>query len=241
MIEAIDLTKKYEDSVLALNRLNLKVKEGEIYCLLGANGAGKTTTINLFLNLIEPTSGVARINGIDVAKNPLEAKKYLAYIPENVRLYSNFTARQNLEFFTQIAGKSDIGKEDYAKAIEKVGLPKSVLKQKVKAFSKGMIQKVAIAIALLKNAKALLLDEPTSGLDPKAASDFVGLLHELQKEGRAILMSTHDIFRAKEIATKAGILVEGSLILEKTKEELEHENLEKLYLSYVGMKSKCSN
>ena len=99
MLQAIDLTKRYEDGLLALDALSLKVKEGEIFCLLGANGAGKTTTINLFLNFIEPTSGQALINGIDVDKDPLEAKKYVSYVSENVMLYGNFTARQNPSTF----------------------------------------------------------------------------------------------------------------------------------------------
>lgn len=102
MLQAIDLTKRYEDGLLALDHLSLEVKEGEIFCLLGANGAGKTTTINLFLNFIDPTDGAALINGIDVAKNPLEAKKYVSYVSENVMLYGNFTARQNLDFFARL-------------------------------------------------------------------------------------------------------------------------------------------
>src|SRR6266478_3612548 len=106
-IQAIELSKRYEDGHLALNRLNLTVESGQIYCLLGANGAGKTTTINLFFNFIEPTSGTALINGIDCTKNPVEAKRYAAYIPENVMLYGNFTARQNLEFFTKLSARND--------------------------------------------------------------------------------------------------------------------------------------
>src|SRR5262245_48387099 len=107
MIEANELTKRYEDGLLALDALNLNVLPGQIYCLLGANGAGKTTTINLFLNFIEPTSGSARINGIDVSAQPLLAKQNLAYVSENVMLYGNFTARQNLDFFARLGGKTD--------------------------------------------------------------------------------------------------------------------------------------
>ncbi|VAW21220.1 ABC transporter, ATP-binding protein, partial [hydrothermal vent metagenome] len=104
MLQTIELSKRYEDNILALDTLNLEVKPGEIFCLLGANGAGKTTTINLFLNFIEPTSGQALINGIDVTKEPLETKKYVSYVSENVMLYGNFTARQNLDFFAKLGG-----------------------------------------------------------------------------------------------------------------------------------------
>lgn len=233
MIQATDLTKRYEDGLLALDHLNLDVQPGQIYALLGANGAGKTTTINLFFNFIEPTSGTAKINNIDCARNPLDAKKHAAYVSENVMLYGNFTARQNLDFFTKLAGRKDLKKEDYHMVMRQVGLPERAFEQRLKTFSKGMRQKLGIAIAILKQAKALLLDEPTSGLDPKAAADFVDLLLRLKSEGKAILMSTHDIFRAKEIADRVGIMKEGVLIMEKTNAELEGEDLEKLYLKYM--------
>jgi len=233
MIQAIDLTKRYEDGLLALDHLNLNILPGQIYCLLGANGAGKTTTINLFFNFIEPTGGSALLNGVDCTKNPLDAKKYAAYVSENVMLYGNFTARQNLDFFTKLAGRKDLKKEDYYMVMRQVGLPERAFEQRVKTFSKGMRQKLGIAIAILKKAPALLLDEPTSGLDPKAAAEFVELLLALRREGKAILMSTHDIFRAKEIADVVGIMKEGVLIMEKTKEQLEAEDLEKLYLKYM--------
>jgi len=233
MIQAIDLTKRYEDGLLALDHLNLDIQPGQIYALLGANGAGKTTTINLFFNFIEPTSGTAKISGIDCTKNPLDAKKHAAYVSENVMLYGNFTARQNLDFFTKLAGRKDLKKEDYHMVMREVGLPERAFEQRVKTFSKGMRQKLGIAIAILKQAAALLLDEPTSGLDPKAAADFIDLLLKLKGEGKAMLISTHDIFRAKEIADRVGIMKEGILISEKTKEDLEHEDLEKLYLKYM--------
>lgn len=233
MLEAIDLTKRYEDGYLALDHLNLMVEPGKIFCLLGANGAGKTTTINLFLNFIEPTSGVAKINNVDVTKNPLEAKKYVSYVSENVMLYGNFTARQNLDFFTKLGGRNNLGKDEYYQVLRRVGLQEKAFEQRVKAFSKGMRQKLGIAIAITKNAPAILLDEPTSGLDPKAGSEFQELLRQLREEGKAILMSTHDIFRAKEIADTVAIMKEGRLVMKKSISELEKEDLEQLYLSYM--------
>jgi len=233
MIQAIDLTKRYEDGHLALDHLNLTIKQGQIYCLLGANGAGKTTTINLFFNFIEPTSGTAKINDIDCTTRPREAKKFAAYVSENVMLYGNFTARQNLDFFTKLSGWKDLHNEDYYKVMRQVGLPERSFDQRVKIFSKGMRQKLGIAIAILKHAPALILDEPTSGLDPKAAAEFVELLLKLRDEGKAILMSTHDLFRSKEIADVVGIMKEGILIMEKSKADLQYEDLSKLYLKYM--------
>lgn len=233
MIEAIDLTKRYEDGLLALDALNLEVRAGEIYCLLGANGAGKTTTINLFLDFIQPTSGAALINGVDVTTHPLDAKKYVSYVSENVTMYGNLTARQNLDFFARLAGASGLKRDDYYMVLREVGLQEKAFEQKVKQFSKGMRQKVGIAIAIIKNAPAILLDEPTSGLDPKAGAEFLEILNELRRQGKAILMSTHDIFRAKEIADRVGIMKEGRKVMERTREGLEHEDLPALYLDYM--------
>ena len=233
MISAIDLTKRYEDGVLALDHLNLTVGPGEIFCLLGANGAGKTTTINLMLDFIPPTEGTATINGIDVTSDPLEAKKYVSYLSENVMLYGNFTARQNLDFFTRLGGKKNVPREDYYDCMRRVGLPERAFEQRVKEFSKGMRQRLGIAIVIMKDAPAILLDEPTSGLDPRGGADFVETLAELRDEGKAIFMSTHDIFRARQFADRAGIMKEGRLVMVKTREELDQENLEKIYLDYM--------
>ena len=233
MLEAINLSKRYEDNYLALDSLNLKVEKGEIFSLLGANGAGKTTTINLFLNFIDPTDGKALINGIDATKDPLEAKKHVSYVSENVMLYGNFNALQNLDFFTRLSGVTDLKKDDYFAVMRRVGLQEKAFEQKVKSFSKGMRQKLGIAIAITKNSEAILLDEPTSGLDPKAGNEFQELLKELRQEGKAILMSTHDIFRAKDVADKVGIMKTGTLVMRKDKDELANENLEALYLKYM--------
>lgn len=234
MIEAIQLTKRYEDGVLALDGLDLKVNPGEMYCLLGENGAGKTTTINLFLNFIEPTSGSALINGIDVTRNPLKAKEYLVYLPENVMLYGNFSARQNLDFFARLVGKRNLKKKDYYDLMSDIGLPEKAFEQSVKGFSKGMRQKLGLAICMIKDSPALLLDEPTAGLDPASAADLMNLLKRLRDEGKGILMPTHDIFRTRETADRVGILKQGRKIAEFTREELAHEDLERIYLDYMA-------
>ncbi|HUU28907.1 MAG TPA: ABC transporter ATP-binding protein [archaeon] len=233
MLQAIDLTKRYEDDLLALDKLSLEVKEGETFCLLGANGAGKTTTINLFLNFIEPTGGQVLINGIDVAQNPLEAKKYISYVSENVMLYGNFTARQNLNYFARLGGKRELKKEDYYMYMRNIGLTDNAFEMRVKNFSKGMRQKLGITIAIIKDAPNILLDEPTAGLDPKAAAEFIKIISGLRDSGKSIIMCTHDIFRAREIADRIGIMKAGRLVMSRTREEFLGDDLEQIYMDYM--------
>jgi ABC-2 type transport system ATP-binding protein len=233
MLQAIDLTKRYEDQQLALDALNLEIREGEIFFLLGANGAGKTTTINLFLNFIEPTGGKALINGIDVTKEPLESKKFVSYVSENVMLYGNFTARQNLDFFAKLGGKTHLTKDDYYMRMREVGLQEDAFEKKIKTFSKGMRQKVGLTIAIIKDAPNILLDEPTAGLDPKAAAELMQILVNLKRQGKSIFMCTHDIFRAKSIADRVGIMKEGRLVMVRTREEFLEDDLEKIYMDYM--------
>jgi ABC-2 type transport system ATP-binding protein len=233
-LEAINLTKQYEDGVLALDHISFAVHPGEIFAMLGGNGAGKTTTINLFLNFIEPTDGEARINNIPTHQDPLLAKKHVAFVSENVMLYENFTAVQNLDFFARIGGHNDYKKSDYRDVLLRVGLGEDWHNKRLRSFSKGMRQKCGIAIAILKNASAVLLDEPTSGLDPKAGHEFIQLLGSLRDEGKAILMSTHDIFRAIEIADTIAIMNNGRIIMQKRANELAGKDLEDVYLNYMA-------
>ena len=234
MLVADNLTKRYEDGTLALNAVSFEVHPGCIYVMLGGNGAGKTTAINIFLNFIEPTEGETRVDGILTHKEPLKAKAKLAYVSENVMLYPNFTAIQNLDFFAKLGGKKDYSRDDYRDVLLRVGLEEVAHSRRLRGYSKGMRQKCGIAIAILKDAPAILLDEPTSGLDPKSGREFTGLLDDLRSEGKAILMSTHDIFRAKDIADIVGIMDQGNLVMQKSRRELEGENLEQLYISYMA-------
>jgi ABC-2 type transport system ATP-binding protein len=186
------------------------------------------------LNFIDPTEGEARINGLATHRDPLTAKANVAYVSENVMLYPNFSALQNLDFFAKLGGKTKYTKQDYRDVLLRVGLEEVAHNRKLKGYSKGMRQKCGIAIAILKDAPAILLDEPTSGLDPSAGMEFIRLLADLRNEGKAILMSTHDIFRAKEIADTIGIMNQGVLVMERDAEELEGEDLEKLYVQYMA-------
>jgi ABC-2 type transport system ATP-binding protein len=232
MLEAVDLTKRY-NGVTALDALTLTVKPSEVFCLLGANGAGKTTTINLFLNFIQPTSGTARIKGLDVTTHPLDTKKYVAYIPETVMLYRNLTGLENLEYFSALAGRPDYTRKELLGFFDRVGLQADAADRRVGTYSKGMRQKVGIAIALAKGAKALLLDEPTSGLDPKASNEFSSLLRQMSADGVAVLMATHDLFRAKESGTRVGIMKHGKLVRTLSTDEVGHADLERIYLEHM--------
>jgi ABC-2 type transport system ATP-binding protein len=232
MLQAINLAKAYNGK-MALDDVSFVVNAGDIFCLLGANGAGKTTTINLFLNFIKPTSGQALIDSKDVNQQATETKKLIAYIPENLTLYPNLTGLENLEYFSTLAGK-DYSEDEYLQFLKEAGLQNDAHARRVNTYSKGMRQKVGVAVAIAKNAKALLLDEPTSGLDPKASNDFADLLERLSSKGVAILMATHDLFRAKESGTHIGIMKEGKLVEHISTEQINHTDLEKLYLNHMN-------
>lgn len=233
MISTNNLTKKFGDFT-AVDNLSLSVNEGEILCLLGANGAGKSTTINMLLNFIPPSSGSATINGLDVVKNPIKTKEFITYIPENLMLYPSLTAMENLDYFSGIAGKK-LTPTQLSNFLEEAGLQTNAFHKRISTFSKGMRQKVGIALALAKDTKVLLLDEPTSGLDPKAGNEFGELLQNLKNKGVAVLMATHDLFRAKEVATHIGIMKGGRLRQQFVADDISLSQLEKAYLETMNV------
>jgi len=231
MLEAYGLSKRY-NSHPALDNLNLEVGAGEIFCLLGANGAGKTTTIHLFLNFIQPSAGIAKIGGFDTNRDADQARRLVAYLPENVALYPRLSGLENLDYFSRLAGHS-YKKPQLRSFLLAAGLPELALDRPVSGYSKGMRQKVGIAIACAKNAKVFLLDEPTSGLDPQASYEFSNLLRGLAETGVAILMATHDLFRVKETGTRAGIMKAGKLLTILNTAETSALELEQIYLQYM--------
>jgi ABC-2 type transport system ATP-binding protein len=212
MLNAKNLTKEFNGTT-ALNNVNLSVDKGEVYCLLGQNGAGKTTTINIFLGFIEASAGEAFINGQEVRTNRAGTNKAIAYIPEVVQLYGNLSGIENLDFFSRLAGFKHTDTE-LRKFLTKVGLQEESQVRRLSTYSKGMRQKVGIAIALSKKADVIFMDEPTSGLDPKATAEFTTLCKEFVAEGKSILMATHDIFNAVNVGTRIGIMRAGSLVHE---------------------------
>ena len=232
LLRARDLTKVFRSNI-ALNALNLAVNSAEIVCLLGANGAGKTTTINLFLGFLQPTSGAAIVDGTDVASDLEKARNALGYVPEQVSLYPALTGLENLDYFVRLSSNKHPDEKYLRRLLDQVGLDQNATSQKVSGYSKGMRQKVGLAIALAKGAKVLLLDEPLSGLDPSAANEFCKLLRQLADQGTAVLMATHDLFRAKEIADRIGIMKAGTLVEELSPDSLDQAALEQIYLRHM--------
>ncbi|MVT09986.1 ABC transporter ATP-binding protein [Chitinophaga tropicalis] len=230
-LEAVHLTKRYNGHT-ALNDLNLSLKGGDIFCLLGQNGAGKTTTINLFLGFIAATEGKALINGIEVKPGSTNTREFIAYIPEVVQLYGNLNGLENLDFFSRLAGFK-YSSAELEHFLSTSGLQKEAHKRKLSTYSKGMRQKVGIAIALAKKAGVILMDEPTSGLDPRASAEFTAICKQLAAEGKIIFMATHDIFNAVEVGAVIGIMKQGSLVHTVSTGNITANELQQLYLETI--------
>lgn len=231
VLQATQLGKQYNGTA-ALSNLNLSIAKGEIFCLLGQNGAGKTTTINLFLGFTHATSGKATINDVEVKPNDTATKKFVAYIPEVVQLYGNLTGVENLDFFSRLAGFK-YSKELLGGFLTKAGLQTEAHANRLSTYSKGMRQKVGIAIALAKNADVILMDEPTSGLDPKATAEFTKTCKELAADGKTIFMATHDIFNAVNVGTRIGIMKQGALVHTLNTSDINAYALQQLYLKTI--------
>lgn len=230
MLQAIDLNKTY-DKHQALRGLNLELSPGEVFCLLGQNGAGKTTTINIFLGLLEPTSGQALIDG-QPASDRRAVRHKIAYIPEVVQLYKDLSGLENLDFFSRLAGFS-YSQEELKALLKRVHLQEPAWSRRLSTYSKGMSQKVGIAIALAKKSNYILMDEPTSGLDPKASVEFASLCRELASEGVGILMATHDIFNAVNIGSRIGIMKQGQLVYQADTAQISAQELQDLYIKTI--------
>jgi|TARA_B110000881_G_C18538849_1_gene497319 ABC-2 type transport system ATP-binding protein len=232
MIELKDVVMEYPGH-LALNGLCLSVPAGRVYGLLGPNGAGKSTTINLIAGLLKPTSGVIKVGGIDASSAPEQARGLLAYVSESVALYPHLSGIENLQLFASLANRKLDVKES-AECLHRVGLQQEAHHRRIGAYSKGMRQKVGLAIALAKDAQAIVLDEPSSGLDPSASHDLAERVRELASGGLAVLMATHDLFRARETCDTVGLLVQGKLRAEWEASEVKDRDLEAAYLDLVS-------
>ncbi|WGM45914.1 putative ABC transporter ATP-binding protein NosF [Brevundimonas sp. NIBR10] len=216
-----------------LKGLDFEVAPGEIYALLGGNGAGKSTTLSVFLGLARPTSGVARVCGRDVAADPGAARANIAYVPENVAFYDHLSARETLDYMLTIAGAADRSRATVDAALDAVGLVEEAWDRRVGGFSKGMRQKVAIALAIARQTPVLLLDEPTSGLDPRATAEFNRLLQTARERRVATLMVTHDLLSAAEIADRIGFLSAGRIEEEVASGAGDRFDLSLLHQRYV--------
>lgn len=194
-----------------LRGLDLSIHAGEIYALLGGNGAGKSTTLNALLGFISPSAGSVAVSGYDPSRDPQAARASLAYVPESVALYDHLTARENVDYFLALAGSERSTAKVIDPALDAVSLPSDAWDKRVGGFSKGMRQKVAIALALARQVPVLLLDEPTSGLDPRATMDFNRLIETARTRGVTILMVTHDLLSAVDVADRIGFLADGRI------------------------------
>ncbi|KZN28777.1 ABC transporter ATP-binding protein [Pseudoalteromonas luteoviolacea S2607] len=231
VIQIDNLVKTFADHT-ALQGLSLTVNQGEILALLGPNGAGKTTTINCLLGFLKPDKGRISVAGYSPQEDVALVRKQLAYIPEQVALYPRLSGLENLVYFSKIA-KVAMADCDLRALLEIVSLPNHAIDKPVSSYSKGMRQKVGIAIALAKKSKALILDEPTSGLDPSASHEFSQLIQRLARQGVAILMATHDLFRAQEDAHRVAIINRGKLVETIHYQQLQETQLEAHYLKHI--------
>ena len=219
VIETHGLTKRY-GRVVAVEDLNLEVREGEVFGLLGPNGSGKTTTILMLLGLTEPTRGEARVLGLDPMREPLKVKTQVGYLPDQVGFYGELTAWENLRYTTRLLGLPEAeAKARIEEVLKRMGLWE-VRDRRVSAFSRGMRQRLGLAEVLLKRPKVAILDEPTLGLDPEAAREFLELIKGLKAEGITILLSSHLLHQVQEVCDRVGLFHKGRLALLGTVEEL---------------------
>ncbi|MEM7768072.1 MAG: ABC transporter ATP-binding protein [Pseudomonadota bacterium] len=194
-----------------LKDVSFRVDAGEVYALLGGNGAGKSTTLLAFLGFLPPASGEVRINGVSVQDDIQAARRAAAFLPEAATLYEHLSAHENLGYFLSLA-KVRADQAAIDAALDRVSLQPDARTNRLATYSKGMRQKVAIALALLRDTPILLLDEPTSGLDPIAIDEFNTLVRSLADEGRTVLMVTHDVYGACQVADRIGLLRKGELV-----------------------------
>lgn len=225
MIEVKNVTKKY-GSFLAVDNISFTVKDGEVVGFLGPNGAGKSTTMNMITGFIEPTEGTIIVNGYDVLKKPISAKKQIGYMPEGVPLYSDLTVK---EFVTYMAELKKIPRkekrEKVEKALEQTGI-KDVEKKLIRNLSRGYKQRVSLAGALIGDPEVIILDEPTVGLDPKQITEIRKLIKDLGKE-HTVILSSHILSEVSQICERVIIINKGRIIAIDTPENLEKKTQEK--------------
>ena len=214
------LTKHYDDLV-AVDHLDLEVHAGEIFGLLGQNGAGKTTTILMLLGLTEPTSGSAQVVGLDPARGPLQVKRRVGYMPDSVGFYGDLTGRENLRYTARLNRvPRELAETTIEEVLEQVGLA-SRADDKTDTYSRGMLQRLGIADALVKDPDVLILDEPTTAIDPLGVGEVLDLLRRLVNErGMAILLSSHLLNQVQSVCDRIGIFASGRLIGQGTMEQL---------------------
>ena len=219
VIRAEELTKRY-GATLAVDRIDIEVGAGEIVGILGPNGSGKTTTILMLLGLTEPTGGRALVAGFDPLHQPLEVKRRVGYLPDQVGFYDTLSARDNLAYTGRLAGlsRSEID-ERFAAAIDRVGLG-DVGRARVGTFSQGMRQRLGLAEILMKRPSVAILDEPTTALDPHSTQEFLEMIRRLKADGTAVLLSSHHLDQVQSVCDRVALFNRGRIVLSGTVTEL---------------------
>jgi ABC-2 type transport system ATP-binding protein len=241
VVETVDLTKRYGTQI-AVNKLTLRVSEGEIFGFLGPNGAGKTTTILMLLGLSEPTSGTARVCGVDPTREPIRVKRVVGYLPESVGFYEDMTGFDNLKYVARLNGLKDgVARARIDEALERVDLS-SEGRKRVGAYSHGMRQRLGIAEVLLKEPRVVFLDEPTSGLDPDGTQRMLEMIRSLSRDkGITVCFSSHLLDQVQRVSDRVGIMLKGTLVAVGPIQELaqqtlgvdqERYTLEEIYMRY---------
>ncbi len=220
-----------------LDSVSFAVEAGQIYALLGGNGAGKSTTLLAALGFLPIARGSLLVNGQEAGTGSVSIRKMVAYLPEAVSLYPHLTARENLGYFLSLA-KTQSTPKDIEEALDQVALDFQARDRRLESYSKGMRQKVAIALALLRRAEILLLDEPTSGLDPVAIDELHALVRKLAGEGKTILMVTHDVYGACQVADRIGLLHRGRLVGQFAAEPGERISTEAVHQAFAEQESR---
>ena len=225
-LEIKDLRKDFGD--FSLKDISFSLPEGYIMGLIGPNGAGKTTTIKLIMNLLKKNGGSISLFGKDHIQHEVAVKSRIGFVYDNPNFYGHLTLKQVKNIIAPFYKSWD--EKAFSDLADRFDLP---LKKTLKKFSRGMVMKAAIAIALSHHADLIIMDEPTSGLDPKSGQEFLNLLIQMRDQGKSVFMSTHDIFRAKLIADRVGFMKKGRLVMMKTRQELAGEDLTELYIQYM--------
>jgi len=223
-VVASRLTKQYGEATV-VNALDLRLHAGEVFGLLGPNGAGKTTTILMLLGLVEPTSGTVEVLGLDPARNPLEVKGRVGYLPDAVGFYDSLTGRENLRFTARLNQLSrDEAEERIAELLEEVGLPEAA-DRPTGTYSRGMLQRLGIADALVKRPRVLILDEPTTSIDPEGVAEMLALIRSLAEDrGVTVLLSSHLLHQVQAVCDRVAIFVEGTVVAQGAPHELASKN-----------------
>ncbi len=244
MIEVENLTKKFGDKV-AVDGISFRVHDGEIYGLLGPNGSGKSTTMKILAGILKPTSGKVLVEEINVAKNPIEVKKIVGYVPETPILYESLTPSELFNFVGSIRGIPKEKLEERVNYFVKAFGIEEYLEQFIGTLSFGTQQKVSLITALLHDPKVLIVDEAMNGLDPKSARILRELLLEFKNEGKSIIFSTHILSLAEIICDRIGVIYQGKIIAEGTIEELKEkaheESLEDVFLKLTESKDEIAH